>query len=369
MKILLIGEYSNVHATLARAFRALGHEVLVVSNGDFWKNYPRDIDVSRKLGKAGGLMLMARIARILPRLKGFDIVQLINPMFFELKAERLFSLYHFLRKHNRKVVLGAFGMDYYWAKTCITEMPLRYSDFNIGRQLRKDNDALLYRNNWISTVKERLNKEIANDCDGIVTGLYEYDVCYRPVFPNKTRFIPLPIDCDDVQVDKTVQDPEQPLRVFIGISKNRSAYKGTDIMLSAAKEVKARRPELLDLRVAEGLPFDVYKRTLEGSDAIMDQLYSYTPAMNALLAMSKGIVVIGGGEPENYEIIGEKELRPIINVEPNKESVIKALENLIDNRKSLPKLKADSIEYVRRHHDYMKVARQYLDFYKEILCR
>lgn len=37
MKILLIGEYSNVHATLAQGLRSLGHHVVVASNGDFWK--------------------------------------------------------------------------------------------------------------------------------------------------------------------------------------------------------------------------------------------------------------------------------------------------------------------------------------------
>lgn len=35
MKILLMGEYSNVHATLADGLRKLGHQVTVVSNGDF----------------------------------------------------------------------------------------------------------------------------------------------------------------------------------------------------------------------------------------------------------------------------------------------------------------------------------------------
>ena len=40
MRILLLGEYSNVHATLAEGLRMLGHEVTVASNGDFWKNYP-----------------------------------------------------------------------------------------------------------------------------------------------------------------------------------------------------------------------------------------------------------------------------------------------------------------------------------------
>jgi len=98
MRILLLGEYSNVHATLAEGLRTIGHTVTVVSNGDFWKNYPRDIDVSREAGKWGGIKLMLKIATLLPRMRGYDIVQLINPMFFELRAERLFPLYHYLRK-------------------------------------------------------------------------------------------------------------------------------------------------------------------------------------------------------------------------------------------------------------------------------
>ena len=66
---------------------------------------------------------------------------------------------------------------------------------------------------------------------------------------------------------------------------------------------------LLRRCAAEGVPFDQYCRLLDGSDVLLDQLYSYTPSMNTLLAMSKGIVCVGGGEPENYEIIGETELR------------------------------------------------------------
>ena len=60
MKILLLGEYSNVHNLLAQGLRALGHEVCVISNGDFWKDYPRDIDVARTPNKWGGIRLMGR---------------------------------------------------------------------------------------------------------------------------------------------------------------------------------------------------------------------------------------------------------------------------------------------------------------------
>ena len=365
MKILLLGEYSNVHATLALGLRKLGHEVTVVSNGDFWKDYPRDIDVSRRGGKIGGIALYLKILSLLPRLSGYDIVQLINPMFFELKAERLFPIYRFLKKHNRKVVLGAFGMDYYWVKTCTCDKPLRYSDFNIGDKVRTDDVAERDRRDWLGTPKGRLNQEIAATCDGIVTELYEYDVCYRPVFPDKTQFIPPPIvlpPSEDIRM--TV---DQPLRLFIGISKGRSRYKGTDIMLDAAKAVKAKYPERLELLIADGVPFSQYTAMLDGSDLLMDQLYSYTPGMNALLAMSKGIVVIGGGEPENYEIIHEDKLRPIINVQPTFQSVFDELEKIVLNPSRVPKLKKESVEYVLKYHDYIKVAHEFVDFYYHIL--
>ena len=38
---------------------------------------------------------------------------------------------------------------------------------------------------------------------------------------------------------------------------------------------------------------------------MLDQLYSYSPGLNALYAMSKGIVVVGGAEEEHYNLLGE----------------------------------------------------------------
>jgi len=362
MKILLIGEYSNVHATLAEGLRVLGHEVTVISNGDFWKNYPRDIDVSRPEGRLGGLRLLFRLYRLLPKMKGYDVVQLINPMFFEVKAERLFYFYDYLRKHNKKVFLGAFGMDWYWVYYCSVKKPLKYSDFNFGDKVRTDEEALKDQKDWIGTTKERLNKYIAETCDGIITGLYEYWACYHPTLPKKTTFIPFPIRCPkDVRLSGEVPSK---VRIFIGINRSRSVYKGTDIMLRAAQDVLAKYPDKMELIKAESVPFAQYQQMMNGSDAILDQLYAYTPSMNPLLAMSKGIICIGGGEPENYEIINETELRPIINVEPNYESVYKEVEQLVLHPERIPELKRQSVEYVRKHHDYLKVANQYLSFWE-----
>jgi glycosyltransferase involved in cell wall biosynthesis len=120
-------------------------------------------------------------------------------------------------------------------------------------------------------------------------------------------------------------------------------------------------PDYAETVKAESLPFVVYKQMMLSCDVLLDQIYSYTPAMNALQAMSRGIIVVGGGERENYEILGEKELRPIINVQPDEEDVYRQLEWLVLHPERLSQLKRDSIEYVRRHHDSLKVAEMYLE--------
>ena len=381
MKILLMGEYSNVHAMLAEGLRKLGHHVTVLSNGDFWKNYPRDIDLVRKPGKLGGIMYMMKLYTNVHKLRGYDIVQLINPMFLELKAERIFPIYQYLRKHNKKIILGGFGMDYYWVSVCCKDKPLRYSDFNIGDELRTNADALKERKDWLGTEKGRLNQMIAEDCDGIITGLYEYWACYQPGFPQKTTFIPFPIkpklitsgngnsytNAENHQVIPL--DIPKKVKLFIGINKSRSEYKGTDIMLKAAQAIAKKYPDKTELRIAENIPFAEYVKMMNGSDAILDQLYSYTPSMNPLEAMARGIICIGGGEPENYEIIHEDKLRPIINVLPNYESVYQELEHLVLHPELVPLLKQQSIEYISKHHDYIKVAKRYEAFYQKLLIR
>ena len=370
MRILLLGEYSNVHNTLAQGLRSLGHQVTVASDGDGWKDYPRDIDLQRTPGKRASFLW--RLIKALPRMRGYDVVQLINPMFLELKAQRIMPIYRYLRRHNGKVVMGAYGMDYYWVSVNTDIRPLRYSDFNIGDSMRTDIEAQRYRDEWTGTPKQELCQAIALDCDAIPAGLYEYWATYNEVkecgrdgraVRDKMQFIPFPIVMPE-HPDTTFNGG--PLKLFVGISRGRSAYKGTDIMLHAAQELKSKYPDLLDIRIAQGVPFEEYQRMMDGSDAILDQLYSYTPSMNSLLAMSKGIIVIGGGEPENYDILDEKELRPIVNVQPTRESVFNELEQLILHPERIPELKRQSVEYISRHHDYLKVAARYVDFYSKI---
>ena len=134
-------------------------------------------------------------------------------------------------------------------------------------------------------------------------------------------------------------------------------------MLRALERLKKEYPTLCEIVKAESVPYEEYQHLMNSSDALLDQLYSYTPAMNGLLAMSKGIILVGGGEPENYEILGETKLRPIINVQPNEEDVYCQLEQLILHPEHIERLSTESRQYIEIHHDHTKVASQYIDFW------
>lgn len=46
--------------------------------------------------------------------------------------------------------------------------------------------------------------------------------------------------------------------------------------------------------------------------------------------------------------------------------VVLELTRLVNNLSLIPQLRRDSYEYVRKHHEYIKVARQYEDFYQSL---
>lgn len=369
MRILLVGEYSNVHWTLAEGLRALGHDVTVVSDGDGWKDYPRDINLQRhSLDARGTVRYLFDVARTLPSLRGYDVVQLINPVFLDLRAERIWPFYRYLRRHNGHLFLGAFGIDHFWVKVGMDDKTFRYSDFNIGSQLRDYPFMHTMIADWLNGPKGDLNLRIADDCDGIITGLYENELCYRPFYPEKTRFIPFPINRASVTPTKTLNFKLDTLNFFIGIQRERSSYKGTDIMLAALRRLKADYPDRINILEAENVPYARYQEMMNNSHVILDQLYSYTPAMNALLAMAKGLIVVGGGEPEHYELLGEHDLRPIINVQPTEQDVYDQMATrLLSGNEDIHQLQLDSIEYVHRHHDHVEVAQHYVDFWTSMM--
>ncbi len=153
------------------------------------------------------------------------------------------------------------------------------------------------------------------------------------------------------------------IRFFIGINKARNQFKGTDRLYGGLKRLHEKYPDKIDLLVAESLPYDEYYKMVLSSDILLDQLYSYSPAMNGLLAMAMGKILVGGGEPEMYGLLDEKENFPIVNVYPSDEDIFNKLESILLQKNELPEMAEKSRKFVEDHHDYIKVAKQYVDFW------
>lgn len=358
MKILLIGEYSNLHWTLSEALRLSGHDVTVISDGCGWMNNRRDIDLSLKdTALKSRLAYRVQLLKNLPRLRGYDVVQLISPVFLRTGIAEVRQVFKYLKRNNGSIYLGAFGTDYYYTKTCL-EGAFRYSDFGAPRN--GVFESLEENTLWNESPLKEQNIYIARESNGIIACLYEYYRSYSPEFGDKAAYIPLPINTDAI-TSSAVYDGK--VRFFIGIQKHKARLKGSDIMLEALRKVTAAYPSTTELHVAESVPYAEYTRMMQSSNLLVDQLYSYTPGMNALQGMAFGMAVASGGEEEVYTLLGETDNKPIINVLPDNDELLRIFSDIAGHPEALQERGKASRMFVEKHHDYKKVADRYLEFW------
>lgn len=393
MKILLIGEASFLHNTLKKGLVERGHRVTTMSDGNGWHDAPRDIDLRRdwRWGKLGGLRVVWQLLRHLPQLCGNDVVQIHNYQFVPLMYRWNTLLLRFLKLTNRRVVKGCFGDDPQIFRRQAQGVPA-YSDTYWSGQLQ---NADQHRDRIAEVVEhgaEASWRKTTRMADALVACLYEYWLDYNePPYAAKLHYIPLPIECEEMlrwcdgEMVKCVGNdtlspshpndsqlptnlttsPPHPLTLLIGLQPKRDFMKGAMKIAAFVEEVARRHPGKVQIKYVEGVPYDEYMHLLAEADVLVDQLYSYTPSMNSLAAMARGTVVIGGGEEEYYEFIGEKTLRPIINVRPDvpDEENIAAIERALFTDGTLERMAQESIQFVHKYHDYRHVAEQYEKLY------
>lgn len=365
MRILLIGEYSRVHLTLAEGLRSLGHEVVVASNGDGYKSYPRDIDLLRRDSSIlETLKCIFDFNKKIKSFKNFDVVQLINPCFTDLNIKFNKRYFKQLKTNNDKIFLGAFGDDSYWVRACRDKNLLPYSEFHIeGKETNiAYNQTLADR--WLNTELDNFNTEIATQCNGIIACLYEYYKAYKTEFPNKLKYIPIPINTEKIIFEPITEIPEK-INFLIGIHTARSDYKGTDILLEVLSEYAKKHPDQMHLETIESVSYDEYVRILKEAHIVVDQLYSHSPSVNPLQSMAYGKAVISGGERPMYELLDPKnlDLHPILNVYPTRKGIEELLDYILANKDKLPQWSQDGRAFVEKYHDAKKVAQQYIDFW------
>lgn len=368
MKILFIGDYSGVHGNLSRELRRRGYECTVLSDGCGFMDTERDINLVRRPGKIGGLLYIMRLITLLPRLRGYDIVQLTNPNFLRLRPAKLRLIFKWLKRNNCKVGLTLAGTDPFYVNACLDSVTYRYSDYMIGAKkspyaLSKDSNAEAY------TTPEMMEycAFIYDNIDIAVSLLYEYHIsAAKYLNSEKLKYIGIPINIEECFVSSAPLSGR--LRMLLGMKSNIAIIKGTDRLLRAAQRLQDNYPELMELKVVSDLPLAKYKAEVKWAHILLDQLYSYTPAKNALEAMAAGKIVVSGGETEYYDFIGERELTPVINAIPDDDELYSLLQNLITKpREELQKIKEDSRQFVKKHNDVKIVADRFVNAWQPIL--
>lgn len=361
MKILFLGDYSNFHATLANELRRRGHTAVVASDGSRCMDSARDIDISRRPGMFGAFGYLGRLFSLWPQLKGYDIVQLINPNFLHLRPGKIRYFFRELKANNKHVCLSLAGSDPVTVKGCIEDDLFRYSEFRIGREkspYAKGTPGIEYR--WLNGGMGDHCRFIYENTEAAMSALYEYHIAAKPYLSDKLVYTGIPIDLNAVKEQPFVIPADGKVNMLVGIKSECELFKGTDRLLQAAKEVERRHPDKCRVMVARDLPYNEYIQTLNDAHIVLDQLYSYSPATNALETMAMGKVAVSGGEQEYYDFIGETESCPIVNVVPDDEKIVNTLETLILDTDSLCKRATTGRSFVQKHNAVNIVADRFL---------
>lgn len=387
MKILLLGDAANCHCALAGALRQLGCDVTHMSAGGGFMHTGRDIDISRHLpGKLGGLELWTRLNTTLrPRLKGYDVVAMTNPVFVELRPERLRPLFYWLKEHNKRIFLTALGTDLPLIEECLDPANgLRFSEFRQQRQ--PGPEAIAHPEvikTWQSAPLQPWCDEFYSQIDGAVTVLYEYQRSVARRLPAaKIHYGGIPIDVQGIAPVEIPASPS-PIRILLGRHRHRMPVKGTDRLEIALRRAMAQLPERAEVKLIENVPYSEYLQHIRDSHLVIDQAYSYTPATSALLTMAHGIPVISGGEPEFYDFIGQPStpgitpcgigpdgtgffpgdidpLRPVINCPIDTDGMTEMFCHILRHPEILAPLGRASRAFVERHNAADIVARRFL---------
>jgi glycosyltransferase involved in cell wall biosynthesis len=373
VRILLVGEFSRLHNSLKEGLTALGHEVVIIANGDGFKNYPADLSTKAKWceTKLGNIprqiifrLTRFDIARIefgirfyfhLNKLKDFDVVQFIN----EAPIQTIPSLERFLLKklihQNKKTFLLCCGVDYLVAQHFI-EKKERYSIMNPYFENPKSKKEYQFLLDFLSKSHKKTHQLIYQNIHGVIAS----DIDYLLPMQGHPKFLGLtPNPINTAAIDFSELKIDDKIILFLGINQGTYFTKGITFFEKALEIVKEKMGDRIEIIIAENLPYQTYINQYNRAHIILDQVYSFDQGYNALEAMAKGKVVFTGAEIEfeKYYNLTEK---VAINALPDVDSLVKDLTHLIENPAEISTIGKRARTFIEEHHNYKNCAEDYL---------
>lgn len=376
MKILLVGEYSRLHNSLKEGLIALGHEVLLVSTGDAFKNYPSDVILKRKYDSGFLKKIKVGVFRLLgvditsvslknqffkksETFRGFDAVQLINESPFGILPKYEKEIISYLKKHNKKLFLLSCGTDYTSVKYAF-EKKFQYSIFNPLFDGKVSEKELYPALKYISPPYKDLHNFIVNKVDGIAASDFDYAI---PLEKKEKYFglIPNPINTEILQFQPIIS--HEKTIIFHGINRANYFKKGNDYFEAALEKIIEKYPSKVEVITVEDVPYLEYIEKYNSAHILLDQVFAYDQGYNALEAMAKGKVVFTGAEKEFLRHFNLKENEVCINTLPDVNYLVEKLENLILNPERLKTISKNARQFIEKEHHYITIAKKYLAFW------
>lgn len=374
MKILLIGEYSRLHNSLKEGLIENGHEVLLIGSGDEFKKYPVDINITSKIKETPFLFIIMKLFyrltridlvkleiafkfyRILPVMKSFDVVQLINENILNTYIPIEIWLLKKIKKQNKKLFLLSCGSDYISVKYAF-DKKLRYSiltPLHNNPELKK-----LYRYvlKYISKPNLKLHKFVFKNIEGVFASDIDYHIPLRG-HPKYLGLIPNPINIKKLKF--TPLKIENKVTIFHGINSKSSIKKGNPFFIQALKNIEKKYPDKVCITTTTDVPYNEYIKLYNESHILLDQVYAFDQGYNALEAMAKGKVVFTGAEKEWLDYYNLKEDSVAINALPNADAITKKIEWLILNPDKIIEISNNARAFIEKEHHYIKIAKSYV---------
>lgn len=367
LKILFIGDYSNLHTTLARELKRNGHEANVLSDKCGYMNLSTDFFLKRSPGIGGNFKYLFDLFNLLPKLKNYDVVQLINTNFLSLKPQKIKYFFDILKKQNKSVFLTLAGNDYNFVKACNDAKIFRFSEFKIGEEFSPGhlaNPDHLY--GWLSPANKHWSEYLLENISGAMAVLPEYHMPVKDILGERVAFTNLPIDFSELPPCHH-RFLDNKVNIMVGMRSGFEDMKGTKILYNIAEEIEKDLKDKVKVDLVQDVAFSEFLKRVSKSDIILDQLYSYSPAMTALYGMSMGKVVATGAQQEYYNYIGNPEIKPIFSLSPFDKNIKERLINLIDDRNEILLRGEQGLDLVKRENDSRIVAEKFVNHWCNFL--
>jgi glycosyltransferase involved in cell wall biosynthesis len=376
MKILLLGEYSRLHNSLKEGLMSLGHEVTIVGCGDKFKKFPVDFSIDaticnenkianflyRGLRKVTRLDLekiekAIRFYWLLPKLNGFDHLQLINsdaietyPLLARILYKKLFA-----RIQNRSLLI------------CGDETPvvnyqltgeLNYSVLTPYLQDPTLQKAFHYSLKYQKKSYQKTFTYLAENCQKLITSDLDYEIPMQKM-GFSTTFIPNPITTDRLNNEGLVIDDK--IIIFLGINRLSYLKKGIPYFEKALEIIREKYAPKIEIIVTENLPYADYMSRYQKAHILLDQVHAFDQGYNALEAMAQGKVVFTGAETEFLQHYQLSEDAVCINALPDEHKIAAKLSFLIEHPEKIIEISKNAREFIEKEHDYKRIAQRYLD--------